>query len=104
MKLLGLVFIYADVLVLLLIKGAQNIGEEKVALFSPLSDGAILYLNHETLSVELHHSYNYSCIAVNDEVYRNAEKQDREVILQLSLNENSPRALDTAWIKDKRMA
>lgn len=63
-----------------------------------------MYLNHEMLSVELHHSYNYSCIAINDKVYRSAEKQDCEVILQLSLNENSVGALDSGWIKDKRMA
>lgn len=41
MKLLDLIFIYADAPVLLFILLAQIIAEKKVALFSPLSDGAI---------------------------------------------------------------
>lgn len=40
MKLLGLIFIYVDAPVLSFVLLAQIIAEEKVALFSPLSDGA----------------------------------------------------------------
>lgn len=105
MKLLGLIFIYADVLGLLLIILAQIIAEEKSSPFFPTVWWSHLYLNYEMLSVELHHSYNFCCIAIKDiKVYRNAEKQDLQVILQLSLSENSVGALDTGWIKDKMMA
>lgn len=104
MKLLGLIFIYAGVLVLLHINVVRNIAEEISSPSFPIVQWSHLYLNHEMLSVDLHPSSNYSCIAINDKLYRNAEKQNCEVILQLSLNENSAGAVNTGWIKDKRMA